>query len=80
MGTLETASEVGLGQAKPCPPRYQTNIVVRVEEGSNVTTKIIDLGLAKPAADGPSCSCDFDCRSFAGTPELPVRSSLQASR
>ena len=37
-----------------------SNIMVSVEEGSAVTAKIIDLGLAKPAPDAPARSCDFN--------------------
>ena len=41
-----------------------SNIMVSVEEGSNVTAKIIDLGLAKPAPDAAAGSCNFNSRSF----------------
>src|ERR1700731_3986988 len=47
-----------------------SNIMVSVEEGSNVTAKIIDLGLAKPAADGPAAAAISAPGAFAGTPEF----------
>ena len=46
-----------------------SNIMVSVEEGSNVTAKIIDLGLAKPARDGPAAAAISTPGAFAGTPE-----------
>src|SRR3984893_15566769 len=46
-----------------------SNIMVSVEEGSNVTAKIIDLGLAKPAPDGPAAVAISTPGAFAGTPE-----------
>src|ERR1700738_5342709 len=45
-----------------------SNIMVSVEEGSNVTAKIIDLGLAKPAPDGPAAVAISTPGAFAGTP------------
>ncbi len=47
-----------------------SNIMVSVEEGSNVTAKIIDLGLAKPAPDGPAAAAISTPGAFAGTPEF----------
>src|ERR1700756_238408 len=47
-----------------------SNIMVSVEEGSNVTAKIIDLGLAKPAPDGSAAAAISTPGAFAGTPEF----------
>src|SRR6202040_3203137 len=47
-----------------------SNIMVSVEEGSNVTAKIIDLGLAKPAPDAPAAAAISTPGAFAGTPEF----------
>jgi predicted ATPase len=47
-----------------------TNIMVSIEEGSTVTAKIIDLGLAKPAPDAPTESAISTPGAFAGTPEF----------
>src|ERR1700730_2112896 len=47
-----------------------SNIMVSVEEGSNVTAKIIDLGLAKPAPDGAAAVAISTPGAFAGTPEF----------
>ena len=47
-----------------------SNIMVSVEEGSTVTAKIIDLGLAKPAADAPAEAAISMPGAFAGTPEF----------
>ena len=44
--------------------------MVSVEEGSTVTTKIIDLGLAKPAPDAPAEAAISIPGAFAGTPEF----------
>ncbi len=46
-----------------------SNIMVSVEEGSTVTAKIIDLGLAKPAPDAPAEAAISTPGAFAGTPE-----------
>jgi hypothetical protein len=46
------------------------NIMVNVEEGNTVTVKIIDLGLAKPAADAPVEAAISIPGAFAGTPEF----------
>src|SRR6516165_1210593 len=46
------------------------NIMVNVEEGSTVTAKIIDLGLAKPAADAPAEAAISTPGAFAGTPKF----------
>ena len=47
-----------------------SNIMVSVEEGSIVTAKIIDLGLAKPAPDAPAAAAISTPGAFAGTPEF----------
>jgi serine/threonine protein kinase len=47
-----------------------SNIMVRVEEGSTVTAKIIDLGLAKPTLDAPAEAAISTPGAFAGTPEF----------
>ena len=47
-----------------------SNIMVNVEEGSTVTAKIIDLGLAKPAPDAPAEAEISTPGAFAGTPEF----------
>ena len=47
-----------------------SNIMVRQKEGSAVTAKIIDLGLAKPAADAPADAAISTPGAFAGTPEF----------
>ena len=47
-----------------------SNIMVNVEEGNTVTAKIIDLGLARPAADVPADAAISIPGTFAGTPEF----------
>jgi serine/threonine protein kinase/predicted ATPase len=47
-----------------------SNIMVSIEEGSAVTAKIIDLGLAKPAPDVPAEAAISTPGAFAGTPEF----------
>jgi tRNA A-37 threonylcarbamoyl transferase component Bud32/tetratricopeptide (TPR) repeat protein len=47
-----------------------SNIMVNVEEGSTLTAKIIDLGLAKPAPDAPADAAISMPGAFAGTPEF----------
>jgi eukaryotic-like serine/threonine-protein kinase len=47
-----------------------SNIMVVLEEGSTVTVKIIDLGLAKPAPGGPAETAISTPEAFAGTPEF----------
>ena len=44
------------------------NIMVNLEEGGAVTAKIIDLGLAKPAAGAPGDAAISTPGGFAGTP------------
>jgi serine/threonine protein kinase/tetratricopeptide (TPR) repeat protein len=47
-----------------------SNIMVNIEEGSTVTVKIIDLGLAKAGPDAPAESAISTPGAFAGTPEF----------
>jgi eukaryotic-like serine/threonine-protein kinase len=47
-----------------------SNIMVNVEEGSNVTAKIIDLGLAKLVNEPGSQTAISLPGGFAGTPEF----------
>jgi serine/threonine protein kinase len=47
-----------------------SNIMVNVEQGSTLTAKIIDLGLAKPAPDAPADAEISMPGAFAGTPEF----------
>src|SRR3984885_6221574 len=47
-----------------------SNIMVNVEEGSTLTAKIIDLGLAKPVPDAPADAAISIPGTFAGTPEF----------
>ena len=47
-----------------------SNIMVSVEEGSAVTAKLIDLGLAKPAPDASAEAAISTPGAFAGTPEF----------
>src|SRR5208337_3669806 len=47
-----------------------SNIMVSVEEGSTVTAKIIDLGLAKPAPDAPAEAAISTPGALTGTPEF----------
>jgi hypothetical protein len=47
-----------------------SNIMVSFEEGSTVTAKIIDLGLAKRALDEPAEAAISTPGAFAGTPEF----------
>ena len=47
-----------------------SNIMVHVEEGSTLTAKIIDLGLAKPSLDTPADAAISMPGAFAGTPEF----------
>jgi serine/threonine protein kinase/predicted ATPase len=47
-----------------------SNIMVSLEEGGTVTTKIIDLGLAKPATEAPADPAISLPGAFAGTPEF----------
>jgi serine/threonine-protein kinase len=47
-----------------------SNIMVNVEEGSTLTAKIIDLGLAKSAPNTPADAAISIPGTFAGTPEF----------
>jgi WD40 repeat protein/serine/threonine protein kinase len=47
-----------------------TNIMVHREEGTGVTAKIIDLGLAKAINEAPSETTITTSGAFAGTPEF----------
>jgi hypothetical protein len=47
-----------------------SNIMVNVEEGSTLTAKIIDLGLAKPSLETPAEAAISMPGAFAGTPEF----------
>src|SRR5271166_1601698 len=57
---LELATQVAAGLAAVHKQKLvhrdikPSNIMVSVEEGSTITAKIIDLGLAKPAPDAPT--------------------------
>ena len=73
---LEIASQVaaGLGAVHEQHLVHRdikpSNIMVRQKEGGGVTAKIIDLGLAKPAADAPTDAAISIPGAFAGTPEF----------
>jgi hypothetical protein len=73
---LEIASQVaaGLGAVHEQHLVHRdikpSNIMVRQKEGGGVTAKIIDLGLAKPAADAPAEAAISIPGIFAGTPEF----------
>ena len=73
---LEIATQAAAGLAAVHKQRLvhrdikPSNIMVSVEEGSTVTAKIIDLGLAKPAHDAPAEAAISSPGAFAGTPEF----------
>jgi serine/threonine protein kinase/predicted ATPase len=73
---LEIASQVAAGLAAVHKQKLvhrdikPSNIMVSIEEGSTVTAKIIDLGLAKPAPDAPAEAAISIPGAFAGTPEF----------
>jgi predicted ATPase len=73
---LEIATQVAAGLAAVHKQKLvhrdikPSDIMVRVEEESAVTAKIIDLGLAKPAFDAPADAAISAPGSFAGTPEF----------
>src|SRR6202011_384830 len=73
---LEIATQVAAGLAAVHKQKLvhrdikPSNIMVSVEEGSTVTAKIIDLGLAKPAPDAPAAAAISTLGAFAGTPEF----------
>jgi tetratricopeptide (TPR) repeat protein len=74
MLALEIATQVAAGLAAVHKQKLvhrdikPSNIMVSVEEGSTVTAKIIDLGLAKPAPDAPAEAAISTPGAFAGTP------------
>src|SRR5258705_10266878 len=69
---LEIATQVAAGLAAVHKQKLvhrdikPSNIMVSVEEGNNVAAKIIDLGLAKPAADAPAEAAISTPGAFAG--------------
>jgi serine/threonine protein kinase len=73
---LEIATQVAAGLAAVHKQKLvhrdikPSNIMVSVEEGSTVTAKIIDLGLAKPAPDAPAEAAISTPGAFGGTPEF----------
>ncbi len=73
---LEIATQVAAGLAAVHKQKLvhrdikPSNIMVNLEEGSTVTVKIIDLGLAKPAPDAPAETAISTPEAFAGTPEF----------
>jgi len=73
---LEIASQVGAGLGAVHEQHLvhrdikPSNIMVRRKEGGTVTAKIIDLGLAKPAAHAPTDAAISIPGIFAGTPEF----------
>jgi len=74
---LEIAMQVAAGLAAVHKQRLvhrdikTSNIMVSLDEGDAVTAKIIDLGLAKPAADAQSAGSAISIPGgFAGTPEF----------
>jgi serine/threonine protein kinase len=73
---LEIATQVAAGLAAVHKQKLvhrdikPSNIMVSVEEGSTVTAKIIDLGLAKPSPDAPAEAAISIPGAFAGTPEF----------
>jgi len=73
---LEIASQVAAGLAAIHKQKLvhrdikPSNIMVSFEEGGGVTAKIIDLGLAKPAANVPAEAAISTPGAFAGTPEF----------
>jgi serine/threonine protein kinase len=73
---LEIATQVAAGLAALYKQKLvhrdikPSNIMVRVEEGSTVIAKIIDLGLAKPAPDAPAEAAISTPGAFVGKPEF----------
>jgi serine/threonine protein kinase len=77
MLALEIATQVAAGLAAVHKQELvhrdikPSNIMVSLEDGGDVTTKIIDLGLAKPARDAPPAEAVISIPgTFAGTPEF----------
>src|SRR6266404_2549453 len=73
---LEIATQVAAGLAAVHKQKLvhrdikPSNIMVGLEEGGAIIAKIIDLGLAKPAADAPAEAAISTPGAFAGTPEF----------
>jgi hypothetical protein len=73
---LEIATQVAAGLAAVHKQKLvhrdikPSNIMVNVDEGSTLTAKIIDLGLAKPAPDASAEAAISAPGAFAGTPEF----------
>jgi serine/threonine protein kinase len=73
---LEIVSQVAAGLAAIHQQKLvhrdikPSNIMVCFQDGSGVTAKIIDLGLAKHAPDAPAESAISIPGAFAGTPEF----------
>jgi serine/threonine protein kinase len=73
---LEIATQVAAGLAAVHKQKLvhrdikPSNIMVNVDEGSTLTAKIIDLGLAKPAPDASAEAAISTPGAFAGTPEF----------
>jgi serine/threonine protein kinase len=73
---LEIATQVAAGLAAVHKQKLvhrdikPSNIMLNVDEGSTVTAKIIDLGLAKPASDAFAEAAISTPGAFAGTPEF----------
>jgi serine/threonine protein kinase len=73
---LEIATQVAAGLAAVHEQNLvhrdvkPTNIMVRLKEEDAITVKIIDLGLAKPAAGSPADAAISIPGAFAGTPEF----------
>src|ERR1700751_1329054 len=71
---LDIATQAGAGLAAVHKQKLvhrdikPSNIMVSLEEGGVVAAKIIDLGLAKPAADAPAEAAISTPGAFAGTP------------
>ncbi len=71
---LEIATQVAAGLAAVHKQKLvhrdikPSNIMVGLEEGGAIIAKIIDLGLAKPAADAPAEAAISTPGAFAGTP------------
>jgi tetratricopeptide (TPR) repeat protein len=76
MFALEIVTQVAAGLAAVHSQKLihrdikPSNIMVNVEEGHTVTTKIIDLGLAKPAPDAPAEAAISTPGVFVGTPKF----------
>jgi serine/threonine protein kinase len=82
---LEIATQVTAGLAAVHKQKLvhrdikPSNIMVNVDEGSTLTTKIIDLGLAKPAPDAPAEAAISAPGAFAGTPRVCESGTIRGS-